>query len=78
MKKLTQKELAARWGVCLRTVQREVRRWRLNPIDYTGIQPLFSEFDVEDMEAKRRKERMNQFGFPQTKVAALQVKAGAK
>ena len=51
---LTQKELAYRWGVCRRTVQREVRRFELVPADFIGQQPLFARAAVERLERLRR------------------------
>jgi len=57
---LTQKELAHRWDVCLRTVRKEVRRWGLEPCDYIGLMPLFAEPDVEAAERRRLETRLAQ------------------
>jgi hypothetical protein len=60
---LTQKELKARWGVSLRTVQRDVRRFKLPPADFIGIQPVFELADVVAMEERRQRERAKQMGL---------------
>ena len=59
----TQKELMQRWGVTLRTVQREIRRYLLTPADYIGIQPIFNENAVQEMERRRLAERAARGGF---------------
>ena len=45
-KELTKKELSARWRVCMKTVERRVKRMGLVPSRFTGHQPLF---DVQDV-----------------------------
>jgi hypothetical protein len=60
---LTQKELAGRWGVCLRSVQRRVREFDLRPVEFTGNMPVFAEPDVIKLERERLKARMVAMGF---------------
>ena len=55
--RLTQKELAFRWHCSLRTVRREIRRWKLWPVDFIGATPVFEQADVERMEARRKDAR---------------------
>jgi hypothetical protein len=57
---LTKKELAFKWGVSIKTVQRDIKRFKLKPAYFTGIQPLFAPGDVEAMEARRLRHRMKQ------------------
>jgi hypothetical protein len=63
-KRLTKKELAARWGKTTRTVERDVRKFGLLPADFIGIQPVFDEKSVERMEERRRLARMKQLNYP--------------
>lgn len=82
----TQKELAARWGCTVRTVQRDVRRFNLTPADYIGLQPIFNETAVERLERERLRQRLERGGFrPKTdknltvkEAKALAGKRGAK
>jgi hypothetical protein len=60
---LTQKELCAEWGVCLRTVQNERKRWGLRPAKYIGLMPLFTRADVAAAEARRNQTRSQQLGM---------------
>lgn len=59
----TQKGLMHRWKCCLRTVQREIRRWGLESADFIGIQPIFTAEAVLKMEAKRKSARDEQIGL---------------
>ena len=51
--KLTKKDLIFRWQVTKRTVEREIRRFGLRPVDYRGRSPIFTLAAVEAMEKKR-------------------------
>lgn len=54
---LTQKDLCYEWGVCLRTVQNERKRWKLEPQTYIGLMPLFTRDAVRRAERKRYEAR---------------------
>jgi hypothetical protein len=60
---LTQKELCARWGVCLRTVQTERKRWKLRPVRFLGLMPLFTPTAVAAAEKRRDSARLVQLGI---------------
>lgn len=60
---LTQKELCAEWGVCLRTVQHERKRWGLKPARFLGLMPLFTRADVDAAGQRRDDARRLQFGI---------------
>jgi hypothetical protein len=49
----TQKQLAERWGVTLRTVQRDLRRYGAQAFDVIGIMPVFALDVIEAVETKR-------------------------
>ncbi len=51
--RLTQKDLAQRWGCCVRTVTRKIRASKLKPVDLTGNQPVFDLRDVVKLERQR-------------------------
>lgn len=72
--KITQKDLAVRWTVSLRTVQRDVKRFDLEPVDYVGIQPVFDERDVRRMEQRRKEFRMKKAGYKSNKGRILSMK----
>jgi hypothetical protein len=57
---LTQKELCLRWGVCLRTVQSERKRWGLRPARFLGLMPLFAPAAVLAAERRRDTARLVQ------------------
>ncbi|HTD65025.1 MAG TPA: hypothetical protein VK846_00645 [Candidatus Limnocylindria bacterium] len=57
---LSQKDLVFRWGVTLRTVRKERKRWGLRPANFIGLMPLFKPSDVEVAEARRMEARMAQ------------------
>lgn len=54
---LSKKELAARWQITVRSVERITRRFRLQAADFFGRQPAFDLKDVEAMERRRKRER---------------------
>lgn len=60
---LTQKELCAEWGVCLRTIQNERKRWGLLPKKFIGLMPLFTRADVAAAELRRNEHRAVQLGI---------------
>jgi hypothetical protein len=55
---LTKKDLASRWKVSVRSVERTIKRFNLMPIDWFGRQPEFHPADVMGMEERRRRERI--------------------
>jgi len=63
MKTLTLKDLGERWGQSPRSVQRDVRRWKLPPSKFKGLQPFFNEADVEEMERRRLRVRAQDAGL---------------
>ena len=60
---LTKKELAFRWQCSTRTVERAVRTFGLNPIDFIGHQPVFEISAVERMETRRKEARAKLLGY---------------
>lgn len=50
---LTQKELSHRWGLCLRAVQNNRKRWKMRPATFIGLMPLFDESEVQRVEHVR-------------------------
>ncbi|HEY0552027.1 MAG TPA: hypothetical protein VGF13_20670 [Verrucomicrobiae bacterium] len=44
---LCQKEICSLWGIALRTLQRDRKRWGLRPVNFDGNMPLFKREDVE-------------------------------
>mgnify|MGYP003393458486 CR=1 FL=1 len=57
-KHLTKKDLASRWGVTVRSVERTRKRFGLQPCGFFGRQPEFTVAAVEALEATRNKERI--------------------
>lgn len=55
---LTKKDLASRWGVTVRSVERTRKRFGLCPCGFFGRQPEFTVKDVERLEEKRKAERI--------------------
>jgi hypothetical protein len=79
MKTFTQKELAHRWQVNIRTVQRTLRKYgNPKPVALTGIQPIFDLATVKRLEKKRTAAMVKSLAF--CRLAKLQAikKAGAK
>lgn len=60
---LTQKDLCYEWGVCLRTVQNERKRWNLEPATFIGLMPLFTRDAVAAVERRRNEHRRRQIGI---------------
>lgn len=54
---LSKKDLAERWGVSVRSVERTRARYGLAPCGFFGRQPEFTIADVERMERKRNADR---------------------
>jgi hypothetical protein len=82
---LTQKDLADELGVTsLRQVQRIRQRFGLEPVAFTGINPVFSPQDVERVKEARRQSLMelNRKRRAQTTVGGIltlkQIRAKAK
>lgn len=59
----TKKELMLRWGVTKRTVERDVRKFGLNPVAFVGIQPLWDLPSILAMEERRTDARSRQLGY---------------
>lgn len=58
----SQKQIAEKRGVTLRTIRRDVRRYKVPVFDFTGLQPIFTRQAVEEMERKRREALRRQIG----------------
>ena len=72
MTKFVKKELAARWQVSVRTVERDVKKYGLTPADYVGKQPVWELADVERMEQRRRAAKLAQGGYlPEEKIISV-------
>jgi hypothetical protein len=57
---LCQKEICDLWGIALRTLHKERKRWGLRPVEFDGLMPLFDPQDVERADERRRKTRLAQ------------------
>jgi hypothetical protein len=57
-KLLTQKDLMSKWGCTVRTIQRTRKEFGLLPVDFYGVNPLFTPEDVARVEEMRRVKRM--------------------
>lgn len=55
---LSKKDLAVRWKVSVRSVERITKRYNLMPIDWFGRNPEYHPADVAGMEERRRRERL--------------------
>lgn len=53
MKLLTRKEASALLGCSVKTMVRIERRYRLKPITYTGLEPVYYEKDVRAADFRR-------------------------
>lgn len=73
---LSKKDLAQRWKVSLRSVERTIKRFNLIPVDWFGRQPEFHPADVAGMEERRRRERLNRLQ-PAQIVTVKEAKAKA-
>lgn len=60
---LTKQDLAARWQVSIRSVERLCKRYQLMPCDWHGRQPEFHPADVAGMERRRRQQRLETNGY---------------
>ena len=58
---LSKKDLAERWKVSVRSVERTIRRYNLLPFDWFGRQPEFHPADVRRIESIRKDERMMRY-----------------
>jgi hypothetical protein len=74
----TQKQLAERWGVTLRTVQRDLRRYGAQAFDVIGIMPVFALDVIEAVETKRAAKRSQQLGLEPKKIARVMTMAELK
>ncbi len=80
---LTKKDLAERWKVSVRSVERTIKRYALIPIDWFGRQPEFHPADVGRIEGVRREERMRRYITDEPIITVKEakrraVKGGAK
>jgi transposase len=76
---LSKKDIARRWNVSCRSVERAIKRYRIVPDDWFGRQPEFTVATVERMESQRRTERLAQISHAGGGVVTVkQAKALAK
>lgn len=54
-------EIPARWGVCLVTVKRRLRKFKAMPIAFTGMQPIFSIEEINRVEAAHKNSLLTQW-----------------
>lgn len=67
---LSQKDLMLRWGCnSVRTIQRTRKEYGLEPVEFFGINPLFSLEDVERVEEARRKRQLRRMKRQQKQKA---------
>ena len=59
-KLLTRKEAAGVLGCSVKTMVRIERRYRLEPITYTGLEPVFEESQVKKAQFRRMADRRKQ------------------
>jgi hypothetical protein len=57
----TQKQMAEKRGVSLRTIVRDIRRYGAKVHDFIGIQPVFTKQEFERLEAKRKQKIARRF-----------------
>lgn len=74
---LTKKDLATRWKVSVRSVERIVKQYNLMPVDFFGRQPEFHPADVAGMEERRKRDRLMR-RTPLHVITVKQAKALAK
>jgi hypothetical protein len=55
---LTKTQLAVRWGVTMRTVHRECKRYGLFPDEFRGRKQFYREDSVMAMERRRKTDRL--------------------
>lgn len=69
---LTRKDICRRWGNCsVRTVARAERKFRMRPLNFIGLEPIFTLAEVLKAENARMQDRRRTLG----KLAAA---AGSK
>lgn len=59
-KLLTRKEAAGVLGCSVKTMVRIERKYRLEPITYTGLEPVFEEAEVKKAQFRRMADRRKQ------------------
>ena len=59
-KLLTRKEAAGVLGCSVKTMVRIERKYRLAPITYTGLEPVFEESEVKKAQFRRMADRRKQ------------------
>ncbi len=64
---LTRKEAAGVLGCSVKTMVRIERRYRLDPVTYTGLEPVFSEADVKKAQFRRMADRRKQIAKMRTR-----------
>jgi hypothetical protein len=57
---LTRKEASALLGCSVKTMTRIERRYRLDPVTYTGLEPVFDEGDVKKAQFRRMADKRKQ------------------
>lgn len=73
MKLLTRKEASAVLGCSVKTMTRIEQRYRLTPVTYTGLEPVFDEGDVRKAQFRRMADKRKQIS-----KMRVQGKGGAK
>ena len=67
MKLLTRKEAAGVLGCSVKTMVRIERRYRLDPVTYTGLEPVFEEGDVKKAQFRRMADKRKQLAKLRTR-----------
>jgi len=57
---LTRKEASALLGCSVKTMTRIERRYRLAPVTYTGLEPVFAESEVRKAQFRRMADKRKQ------------------
>lgn len=76
---MTKVDLAERWKVSIRSVERLCKRYGLTPCDWHGRQPEFHPADVAGMEERRKSQRLEARGYmtPQRVITVKEAKRRA-
>lgn len=75
----SQKDLVERWGLTsVRTVQRYRNEFNLKPVDWWGVNPLFTLAEVERVERLRNKKRMAMSRSKAASCPLITVKAAKR